>query len=244
MKQTSHRFIRFSILMLIIIVSAYLFLHSSFFNIEKVEVVGLNLVSREEVINLACIKTGENIFKLNEESVIRAVKTHPLIKNATLTRHLPRTIEILIEERKIWALIPYNDIVLCVAEDGVCIDKNTYFIDSYPIITADEMPARVNLGQPVYPDAVNMAKKIWDSLSPNDQAKISEFHYKNKTKEITIYSNKGTEIRFGNTERFQEKTELISQTFAIEADFDERGMEELEYIDLRFKGQPVVKTRD
>ncbi len=244
MKQTSHRAIRFSILLLIIILSAYLFLHSSFFNIEKVEVAGLNLVSREEVINLACIKTGENIFKLNEESVIRAVKTHPLIKNATLTRHLPRTAEIFIEERKIWALMPYDNIVLCVAEDGICIDKTTYFMGAYPIITADEMPARVNLGQPVYPAAVNLAKKIWDSLSPNDQAKISEFHYKNKTGEITIYSTKGTEIRFGNADRFKEKTGQISQTFAIEADFDEHGMEELEYIDLRFKGQPVIKTRD
>ncbi|NLT19428.1 MAG: FtsQ-type POTRA domain-containing protein [Syntrophomonadaceae bacterium] len=244
MKQTSHRFIRFSILMLIIVVSSYLFLHSSFFNIEKVEVVGLNLVSREEVINLASITIGGNIFKLNEESVIRAVKTHPMIKKATLSRHLPRTVEIMIEERKIWALIPYNDIVLCVAEDGICIDKSTHFEASYPIITADEMPARVNLGQPVYPAAVSLAKKIWDSLSENDQVQISEFHYENKSKEMIIYTVKGTEIRFGNADRFQEKVGQISQTFAIEADFAENGMEALEYIDLRFKGQPVVKTRD
>ena len=61
---------------------------------------------------------------------------------------------------------------------------------------------------------------------------------------MIIYTVKGTEIRFGNADRFQEKVGQISQTFAIEADFAENGMEALEYIDLRFKGQPVVKTRD
>jgi len=36
----------------------------------------------------------------------------------------------------------------------------------------------------------------------------------------------------------------VEQVFEIEAELDEKGTDVLEYVDLRFKGQPVLKTRN
>ena len=45
-KTVSRKFFGISILILLVLVSLYLFLHSSFFNIEKITITGLKVVPR------------------------------------------------------------------------------------------------------------------------------------------------------------------------------------------------------
>jgi cell division protein FtsQ len=59
---------------------------------------------------------------------------------------------------------------------------------------------------------------------------------------LIIYTAEGTEIRFGKKERLDEKLSVISQVFKLEQEFLEAGQDALVYVDVRYKGQPVVKT--
>ncbi len=244
-KAVSRKFFGISILILLVLVSLYLFLHSSFFNIEKITITGLKVVSEDEVLRLSGLSQGQNIFEINDEFVSKAIEIHPVIKKAVLLRHFPRQIEVEVQERKIWALLPYHDVLLCIDEDSICIDKlQKYSLIDYPLITMDDLPPRVNLGQAVEPEGVKMIKVIYDALSIKSRKAISDFHYINKSKEIVFYTQKGTEVNFGNLERLEEKTKFVEQVFEIEAELDEKGSDVLEYVDLRFKGQPVLKTRN
>ncbi|MEN6350666.1 MAG: FtsQ-type POTRA domain-containing protein [Syntrophomonas sp.] len=234
----------FFLLILVSLVSFYLFLHSAFFKVDKITITGLEKVSRDEVIRLSGLKTGVNIFEIDEQFIPRALLIHPMIKSAVIVRHIPREIEVRVVERKIWALVPYEDSLLCVDDEGVCIDKiSTFSLQNYPFITMDTMPARVNLGQAVNAEAIGMIKKLWDALTPESRKEISDFHFINKSKEIVLYTSGGTEVRFGGLERLSEKVGFFNQVFKIEEDTKNDGTQVLEYIDLRFKGQPVVKTR-
>ncbi|MDD2619074.1 MAG: FtsQ-type POTRA domain-containing protein [Syntrophomonadaceae bacterium] len=219
-------------------------MHSAFFKVDKISISGMEKLTRKEVIQLAAITTGVNIFKIDEQLLCRSVEMHPLVKKTKLIRHLPRTIEIQVEERKIWALLPFKDMFLCIDNEGVCIDKiNSFSFANYPIITMDTLPERVNIGQPVQTEGISQIIKVWEALSPENRQKISDFHYINSNKEIVIYTDQGTQVKFGNIERLVEKAEFFNQLFKMEDDLRKKGVEELEYIDLRFKGQPVVKTR-
>ncbi len=222
----------------------YLFLHSSFFNIKSVAPSGNKKVSNEEILEIAAIEINRNIFLLNTDFVSKSLKVHPMIREANIIRHLPDSIEISIVERETWALIPFQSVFLCVDEEGFCIDKLARFsYESYPVITMEQMPERVNLGQAVYPQGIKNVKNLWDKLSLEDKEKISDFHLQNENLDIIVYTENGTEIRFGNPERMEEKIAYFKYILEQERTIEAEGTGVIEYVDLRFEGQPVVKTK-
>lgn len=240
----SHKIFGIFVFILLILICAYLFLHSSFFAIDKIYVSGSNNVPESEIIKISGLTPGMNIFSINEKLCNQAVAIHPLIKSSIVVRHLPRQVEIQVKERKIWALVPYQGALLCVDDEGICIDKLNHFsLVNYPIITMDKMPDHINLGQAVDETGIKLARQIWAKLDANERKEISQFHYQNKNGEVLIYSRQGTEFRWGSTERLEEKIAFFKKMLKIESDMKAKGNDDLEYVDLRFKGQPVVKTR-
>ncbi|HHV15525.1 MAG TPA: FtsQ-type POTRA domain-containing protein [Gelria sp.] len=239
----SHKIFGIFVFILLILICAYLFLHSSFFAVDKIYVSGSNNVSESEIIKISGLSPGMNIFTINEKLCNQAVAIHPLIKSSTLVRHLPRQVEIQVKERKIWALVPYQGALLCVDNEGICIDKLSHFsMVNYPVITMDKMPEHINLGQAVNDNGIKLAWQIWNGLDANERKEISQFHYQNKSGEVLIYSQGCTEFRWGNAERLEEKIAFFKQMLEIENDMQAKGNNDLVYVDLRFKGQPVVKT--
>jgi cell division protein FtsQ len=232
-----------SVFVLLVLLCAYLFLHSSFFAVDKIYVSGLHNVSQKEIIKLSGLSTGMNIFIINEKLSCQAIEIHPLIKSSIIIRHLPREIEIQVQERKIWALVPYQGNLLCIDDEGVCIDKINYFsVQDHPVITMDQVPEYITLGQVVDETGIKLARQIWQALDSKQQKEISQIHYHNKEKEILIFTNSGTEVRWGKADRMEEKVANFQQMLVLEQEMLEKGNDALEYVDLRFKGQPVVKT--
>lgn len=234
---------KLSLLILLALVCVYLFLHSSIFNISKVNVSGNIKTTSEEITALAGVTPGENLFRIDRELIERSVEIHPMVKNAQLIRHLPHTAEIKIEERTSWAVVPYEDVFLLVDDEGHCLDKLNKLPDgNLPIITMDTVPQRVNLGQAVNQDAIKMIETVWKSFDKQDRGSISQFHYINKQKSLLLYTLEGTEIRYGTLERVDEKAANFTEALKIEASLQKEGKEQLDYVDLRFSGRPVVKT--
>ncbi|MGE5390581.1 MAG: cell division protein FtsQ/DivIB [Deltaproteobacteria bacterium] len=236
-------FFKTSLFILLLVLCLYLFLHSSFFKVDKIYVTGIDKVQSGEIIHMSGVVKGVNVFLLDEKEAVRAVKLHPLVRNATIIRHLPRTIEIRIEERKVWALVPFKGSLVCIDRDGVCIDKATELsLIDYPIVTFDRLPPYINLGQEVYPQGVKKITAIWDSMTAEQRQDISEFYFDTGKNEITLYTSSGTEIRWGDNSRLKEKVNFLEQTLKLEREMSGQGKDVLEYVDLRFKGQPVIKT--
>lgn len=239
----SRKLFGYSILIIISLISFYLFLHSSFFNVDKIYITGLEKVSKDEITSLSGLSNGVNIFEINNSLSSRSIEIHPMVKSAKIIRHLPREIEVQVIERQIWSIIPYQEKFLCVDEEGICIDKLSTFPGTDVLfITMDTLPGRVNLGQAVEADGIKMIKEIWDKLPAKSRNRISDIHFVNKNNEIIMYTIKGTEVKFGNADRLEDKVAFFDQVIEIENDLDKKGLDVLEYIDLRFKGQPVVKT--
>ncbi len=243
-KHRSRRFFQIIILFFISLICIFLFLYSSFFYIDKITVSGIEKVTENEVLKLSGIEKGTNIFKLDNRLCARTIELHPIIKSAQVTRHLPREIKISIVERKMWAVMPYNDVFLVLDPEGICIDKMVNFpVGDYCLITMDSWPEQVNLGHAVASPGIEMIRKIYEAVSEEQLQNISEFHYDYIKEEIMIYTLKGTEIKFGNLDRMEEKAELIDQVFIMENDMEKDGTDMLEYIDIRFTGQPALKMK-
>lgn len=243
MKSTSRRFFSAAIFLLLIILCIYFFLHSSFFQVDTIKVTGNSTIPQQDIIDLAGIETGIKLFEANENLVSKAVELHPMVKEAQLVRHLPRTLEIKVTERVMWAVIPAINEFLIIDSEGVCINKSLQFPSTeVPLITIEPVPQQIILGQAVEPGGMDLIRKVWEGLSDGERQQVSDFHFAVASQQLTIYTLQGTEIKFGIDERLEEKLSTLSQVFQLERDFIDTGQDDLIYVDMRYKGQPVVKT--
>ena len=236
---------RFALVLSLKLVCIYMFLNSAFFSVDKITYTGLNRLKEAEMKQLCKFTTGTNIFRLDSEFYAKDYAVHPMIKEVSIIKHIPRHIEVNITERVAWAVMPYKSKFLLIDDEGVCIDQAVQLEQlEYPIITLDKMPENVYLGQPVNSQGVTVVKKVWDQLNDAAKNNSSDFHYITEKEELIIYTTRGTEVRFGNLDRLDEKAAFLTQLIKIEDDMQNEGREVLQYIDLRFKGQPVIKVQE
>lgn len=218
-------------------------MHSSFFYIDQITVQGADKLGSEGVIRLTGLRPGLNIFSVDGRQISQALKVHPIVQSVQVNRHLPRHLEIVVSERQAWALITYQGAFLAIDPEGVYIDKLSIFsADQYCIITMDREPEQVVLGQEVDPEAIGTIRKIWEAIPAENRGDISDYHYEHESKQVVLYTNRGTEILFGDLERLEEKVQSLLQILNIEKDYAQTGKTSLRYVDLRYKGQPVLKT--
>lgn len=227
------------------LVSVYFFMHSSVFDISRLEVTGNDKVTEEEILALSGLAPGVNIFDFDERMVARSIAVHPRIKQVDIRRHLFAEVSINVIERQIWAVIPFHELFLCIDENGICFDKLNR-VPAEPeilIIALETMPDYVNLGQAINPQATDKIRVVWQAIPDQQRQFISDVYYHNQDETLKIYTLQGTEIRFGDLERIDEKIKMLSEVLEMEKDMADEGTDSLEYVDIRFKGEPVVKTK-
>lgn len=232
------------LLILAALFSVHFILNNPLFAVTRLEVTGNQRISSDEIIALSGLIPGLNIFRFDAQTCCQAIESHPVIKQADITRNWDRSVAISVVERQTWAVIPYGGSFLCLDDNGIYFDQVDIPPEGdYLIITVPNPPANIELGQAACPGATDMIKQVWSGLSTDQRAQISEFHYLDQANTLYIYTLKGTEVRFGDLERLDEKLKSLAQVFEIEKDMSIQGQEVLEYVDVRFKGEPVVKTR-
>lgn len=75
------------------------FSSSSTYKLKKIEIKGLNRLTREKVIAISGLKLGQNIFSINIKNTKNVLKNIRQIDNIELERNYPDTILITVNER-------------------------------------------------------------------------------------------------------------------------------------------------
>lgn len=122
-KRRKKRYFLRIILFVAFCVALYFFLTSSIFDIQKIAVENNNYYTQEQVISIAKIKTGKNIFETDISQAKEALLLDPYIKNTKVSRKLPDTVKIKVEERKEFACIPYGNEFVLIDKEGMVLRK-------------------------------------------------------------------------------------------------------------------------
>lgn len=239
---------RFSIILVVLLILAsalYIYLRNSpLLNIETITVTGNKTVSADELVSMSGIQKGQNLLAVDIDQAQMALSYHPMVKKVTISRSFPKTLVINVEERSKWGIIRFKDEFLCLDAEGYCIDKEANAdVSNLVLISLDKLPPYATLGRPFEANAVKAIYTVWSGLSTEERADISEFNYNTGNNNILIYTINGTEIRFGDLSRQAEKLDLLKKSIAMEKQFRSSDTDVIEYIDLRFNGQPVIKTK-
>lgn len=121
------------ILMMIITILA---LTAPIFNITNIQIQGNEKISTETILSLSGLKEEENIFKFDNDSIIQNIKENSYIESVKITRKLPGTVIINVEERE----VKYQ---INLINSYAYIDKKGYILENSTV--KKEVPVLVGL---------------------------------------------------------------------------------------------------
>lgn len=102
-----------------LIIVAIIFTMSVFFKVSKIEVSGNSKYSKEQIISASGIHTGDNLFFINRIGAgSRVVVKLPYIDSVKITRSLPNSVTITVEESKAVACIEVADKLWSISQTG------------------------------------------------------------------------------------------------------------------------------
>lgn len=231
----------FRVLFLVVLgaISSFYFLQSSFWSLQAVLVEGNEYIEQEEILQLANIPQELNIFKVDLHRGEERILFHPLVKKASLTRKLPRTIMINIEERSPAFILPIDGGFYEVDEDGVIIRKIVTVSNAkLPLVTGLQLE-NIELGFQIPNERLKETLILTEELPKDIINVISEINLSQQNT-ICLHTKDDILINFGDAERIKEKAGILMGVFETA----ELQREKLEYIDLSFAGPPVVKYRE
>lgn len=238
----------FRLLLILVIVSSlgflgkwfYEFLHtSSSFDIEKIDIQGLNRLKKEEVRDLLSLELPQNIFNMNLKEARERIETHPRIKEALIHRRPPERIIIRVREREPLALINREGDFLGIDSSGVPFPlmEPLKGID-LPLITGIES-SEIIIGEESNSTRLRMALDILATILSLKGGLYSQVSEINVEDGITLYTIEAIRVRMGK-EDFRDQL-LNLQGVLIHLNKEKKRAE---YIDLRFKNKVIVKEHE
>ena len=117
------RWILIPVFLVACLFAGYFFAISGFFSVDNIIIVGNTNVADEDIINIAEIEKGMNIFAVNDKALEQNIPILPRIQSATLERKLPGTIKITVVEREAIALINEGKDMAEIDAEGRILDR-------------------------------------------------------------------------------------------------------------------------
>lgn len=172
------------------------------FLVQKLEIVPLEALSPARHEELEKLYLNENLFKISLKKVQEKVKEGPLIREARVSRHFPKTLRIEVVERRPFLQIqlqskgPYY----WVSDDGVLVDeapardKNLLFVEA-PEARWVQAEIGSELSLPGLKEGIHLVRAFWNH--PLTRSERIERLRIDHLGNVALVLNQGPELRFG-----------------------------------------------
>ncbi len=207
------------------------------FRVNEVRVVGNYFVTDEDVMRIAGIHRGQNIFEVETARATKTLMKDLRIEEVVVRREFPNGILIDIEERR-----P----VACVAcEYGYLdIDRKGMVLRAYKTRPYQEIPLIIGttlsdlyIGDRTHDEVLIGTAEYLAGLDDDALAKLTQVDVSNPYY-VVAHTWNGAEIQVGALERISDKAH-ITQNFLDELD---TARQPIEFINLVYE-QPFIKLR-
>ncbi len=212
------------------------------FEVQDIHISGNELLGRKEILRMIGVKKGEKLLAVQVDNVAGKLLESPYIKAAGAVYSLPSTLRIRVEERKPVAFVYGRGLNL--------IDKTGFIMPiprlskswDFPVITG----VKENIGvqgrittSPRIKQVLALLTEISEMKTPFPQL-VSELNCADK-RFLQIHLNQGPTVLRVNYK------DCLSQLFVAAGylhDYADFGrLSKIDYIDLRFSGQIVVREK-
>jgi cell division protein FtsQ len=222
------------LLTLILIGMFVFFTNFPVFKLKNIQVEGNQKVSYSDILSLCPVKLGQNLFQIDMGKIEKKILSEPRIEYIVIKRKFPHKIIIKLEEKKPTLLINLEK-MYGLTQKGEIIPLEDNF--DLPVVNGVDF-GKTKPYQRLKSRKVDLALSLRNSLAGIDTNilnLISEINLKEKDNVILYLIPKGAKIFLGWGE-FERK--LVRLSLILK---EEKGLEKIEYIDLRFQGQAAVR---
>jgi cell division protein FtsQ len=205
------------------------------FAVASVEVRGVSRVPADQILAVAAIPRGSNIFKLDTMGIVDRVESLPEVRRADVVRELPNRVVISVEERRPFTLV-HGGRLHWMDEEGRLLGASPEAVaPPMPVISglsADELASMRTSPGPKARAAIGVIRALLRS-GTGLAAEISEIDMSRREGPV-LYTVDGVEVRLG-TEDWDERLARLEGVLTQIATQDVRT------VDLRFRDQVVFQ---
>ena len=217
--------------------AAVLLMVASFLSVDDIVVHGLDQLSEGEVLALVAGLRGENILTVDLELHRRRLVTSPWLRDGTIRRILPSTIEVQVTERAPVALARLGERLYLVDDNGTVIDEYGPRFVRFDLPIVGGLTIRGTDGRTVDTSRMALATRLLSQLSerPDVLDSISEIDVTDPYDAVVLLNDDPALLHLGG-DHFLERLRSYAE---LGPTLRER-VPNIDYVDLRFDQRVYV----
>ncbi|MDH7571525.1 MAG: FtsQ-type POTRA domain-containing protein [Armatimonadota bacterium] len=208
------------------------------FNLQRIEVRGVQVLSEEQVIRHSGLRPGFNLFRAPLAQARERLAQLPPVAAVSLHRRLPNRVLIRVRERQPLACVNVNGVLLTIDDTGLAFRRDATRPPDLPYVES-VYGCKMKLGQRLNADTLQVLRECLDAcrrVCAPEKARFAIDQIGN-----VCFNRTGVPypVRLGSREQLAEKFALLS---SLELSMPELR-NECEYIDLSCLEAPAWKPK-
>jgi cell division septal protein FtsQ len=204
------------------------------FRVAQVHVRGVQAVNVTTILEAARLD-GRHLLEVSDRAVAESLAAIPRVKSVTVNRLFPSEVELLVEERKPWAVWQAGSRNYVIDEDGVVLEVVTQSAPALPVVVSGGN-ANLKPGARVPPEPVKLALTLDRALPELLKVKAKRFEY-SENGGLLVITDGGWQARFGDGEDLEYKLatlrSIVETARARKIPFTA--------VDVRFGARPFIR---
>ena len=198
------------------------------FVLRNINVSGCRYVQPEDVIRIAGVRTGENLFQLQTDEIRRNLEKDLRIDQALVQRSFPSQLNIEINERVPLAFVKCEYGYLEAGKDGIVLDAHrTLRQMPVPMISGASV-ADLFVGDVIEDENIRKVLSFLSMLEDSSIQSLSEINIANP-QDVLLYAG-SVQIRLGSLEQLPDKVDV---TISVLKEL-QQTKHPIEYVDARY----------
>ena len=201
-----------------------------------IQISGNNFIDSQRIANEIYPHISSSLLSINLPDIRTKLESIDYIETVQVSSILPHTLMIYIIERLPVLLINKDDVIIFMDKKGVFLPANNESIGIFPVPVLSILNENISI------------EKYTEDITKCFQFIIDEYPlFYNNLSEIKIQEGVWEFYSDNNTKIFANDTYLTNQLIILK-DFEKtvypmRNLHDYSYIDLRIKGQVIVKEK-
>lgn len=200
------------------------FRFAPFFRVTKVICEGNSQVAEEEILKAAAMKENQNLFAYSSSGAEKRIRKIPYINEAVISKRLPGTVRISVNERSRAAYIPYADLYYVIDRWGRILQ-----VDVTPpedlILVYGVKPTVIDISSKVafeQPETQDIMLEVFDRLITAGLMEQTTFLDLADLQEISFHLGDRLVVNLGEYTDFERKFSLVTRSLELEPEAEGR----------------------
>jgi len=209
---------------------------SRYFSVREIQVRGGEQVSGNEIVTIAGLSKGMNIWKIDPADIERKIAKHPWVRRVLVHREFPRRITIDVEERTPRAIVAIRKLYYVDADAIVFKEVQAGDKMNYPMLTGLSTE-QLTAPDPTLRKRIQEAMRLGELMAQRSHV-LSEIHFDQPGQLVVYTAHQPMALRMGWGD-WEDKLARLDRLLALWKGNEAR----LASLDVSFRDQIVARLR-